>query len=610
MVLTRHARIICGLCFFVVLAACGGGGGGTNTDPPSGFNPPPPPPSSQQPPPSTSPQPPPSSPPVMPSGSVTFETNAVTFATTVRNVTPPEQSIAFTLNGVPNGTPSYRADVNGDGVDFVSVQFTDGTGVLRITPWSARRLNVGVTTATITVSICIDDSNCSIGLMVGQPQTITVTYKVTPSVQGDVVSPRVAVANQPGDVVIRGRGFTGATSVRFGSMPASAMTVVNDSEIRASYPALAPGRYPVAINSGAIAFTGTVNAVNVPSYAAATLAFPSAPQELSALLYDPERNALLAAARYEKREDDQLIRFTYSGGQWSAPVSISVPGITDLAFSPDGSTLLVATERALVEYDPSTLTAGASFSPTDAVFTRPDVFFRSLGIPNDGYVVLSTITTAPIPGPLYVYSTQDHTFTLIDDLLTQQNNGIIGASASGSFVALMPSADSSVSRVLMYDGSQQRFSSLFNAPVYTSLRRNRSARPALDRAGTLSILNAATDSFTLNSTFSNTVVYDNKTAQRIGRLPVNTAAMVLKPDATRAYALQFDILPDEVVELRTYDLTQRLANSEAEYPQIGTALPLSLKRTVREAFAMVATPDASTLFLGSSFGVIVQPTPQ
>lgn len=65
----------------------------------------------------------------------------------------------------------------------------------------------------------------------------------------------------------------------------------------------------------------------------------------------------------------------------------------------------------------------------------------------------------------------------------------------------------------------------------------------------------------------------------------------------------------EATELRTYDLTQTPASAEAEYPQVGTALSLSLQ-SGDGAFAMIATPDGNTLFVAGISGVIVQPTPQ
>jgi hypothetical protein len=545
----------------------------------------------------------------MPSGTVSFETNAVSFVASTRFATPPEQSIAITLDGVPDGTPSYRVErTAGPQVSSAEVLFIDGTASLRIVPRDAAELDVGVNTATLKVSICIDDPYCVKGLMVGQPQTITVTYTVPNSVQGDVVMPRVAAANQPGNVVIRGRGFTDATSVRFGAVAASAMTVVNDSEIRASHPALAAGRHPVSINSGSIAFTGAVTAVNVPDYAAATLAYPSTPRSINALLYDPERNALLVAAQYEQRENDLLIRFTYSAGQWSAPVSSPVPFIEDLAFTPDGSTLLVATEQALMEYDPATLTAGASYAlPTAA----PRL--RSLAMANDGHAIVAADALDSGGLTLYAYSTQDHTFAGLNEVYRSDYtiDAVAGASASGSYVTLMPSirfltVNLPTISASLYDASAQRLYPLANAP-HAGDRGRLSARPALDRTGSLSVLSA-----TLGPSAGGTavVVYDNKTQQQLGRLPNSTVATFLNSDATRAYALNLrGVSISDANELRTYDLTRPPATVNAEYPQIGAGLPLSLQSGFGP-FAIIATPDVRTLFLAGASGVIVQPTPQ
>lgn len=609
----RSARTFSGLCSLLLFAACGGGGGGASADPSTGFNPPPTPTSSPQPSSPGSQSPDAQSQPTMPSGSVTLETNSVTFATSTRFVTPPERSIAVTLDGVPEGTPSYRVQINGNAVAFAEVLFTNGTGSLRIVPEDATKLDIGVNTGTITVSICIDDPFCAKGLMVGQPQTINVTYTVTASVQGDVVSPRVAAANQPGDVIIRGRGFSDATSVHFGTVAASAITVVSDSEIRASYPALAAGSYPVSINSGSIAFTGEMTVVNVPAYAAATLDLPADPVDVGGLLYDPERNALLVAVRYDEEPgNNQLIRFTYSAGQWSPPVSVSVPGIRDVVFSPDGSTLLVATDQALVEYDPSNLTAGASYAlPT--VNGREVASPYSLAIANDGYAVVGARAIDGSAPAVYLYSTQDHTFMEFEELIPQTTPVSVraGADASGSFVPLMPFFTLSSVRGPMsaplYDASAQRFRQLDGVP--SNPNGFVSSKPALDRGGSLSVLHTADFSKSSDGyNFSTVVVYDNRSQQKLGRLPDSTVTTVLNADATRAYTLNLTSSDSNPFELRTYDLTQQPVIADAEYPQIGTGVPLNLERSLGP-FAMIATPDGRTLFIAGTSGVIVQPTP-
>src|SRR5207245_5731740 len=80
---------------------------------------------------------------------------------------------------------------------------------------------------------------------------MTVTFFVgDPSV--NFVAPYVVPAGGPGDVIIRGRGFSALSpdlSVQFNSTPALSAVVVSDTEIHATYPALAAASYSISVRS-------------------------------------------------------------------------------------------------------------------------------------------------------------------------------------------------------------------------------------------------------------------------------------------------------------------------------------------------------------------------
>jgi hypothetical protein len=156
---------------------------------------------------------------------VSFASNSLTFTTQARNATPPDQTIAFTVTGVPSGRLGYKVEQSAASYRLVGVQLasTDTGGMFIFSPQSAASQTVGSNTATITISVCLDDASCNNAgsTRIGSPQVITINYVVAPSVQGDTVSPRVAAANKAGDVILRGRGFANASSVRFGTSPAS-----------------------------------------------------------------------------------------------------------------------------------------------------------------------------------------------------------------------------------------------------------------------------------------------------------------------------------------------------------------------------------------------------
>lgn len=162
----------------------------------------------------------------------------------------------------------------------------------------------------VPVRACIDSPTCATGELAGSPRSVNVTYTVGSPVQQDAVLPHVVAQNAGGMVVIRGSGLAGVTSVGFGGNAGGTPTVRNDTGDRQS-PA-ARSRH-VRGDTGTIPFTGSLVVAASPSFTEQVLAYPETPSEVAALVYDAERQALLAALRYDDPNANRVLRYTFDG---------------------------------------------------------------------------------------------------------------------------------------------------------------------------------------------------------------------------------------------------------------------------------------------------------
>jgi hypothetical protein len=134
--------------------------------------------------------------------------------------------------------------------------------------------------------------------------------------------------------------------------------------------------------------------------------------------------------------------------------------------------------------------------------------------------------------------------------------------------------------VFRYTASTQTFSS-----AGVALNQNDVA-PALDRAATRVVLNG-------------TNVYDSG-YQLLGTLPATTLAVVVRPDATRAYTLD-----SAASQILSFDLTASPAG--AAFPQVGSATAPA--GDPGSGVKMAISADGGTLFLAGSNQIVVQPSP-
>jgi hypothetical protein len=202
----------------------------------------------------------------------------MSFVSTQRFAATDSQPVTATVHSSGAGTLYILVKISGDAVkslDNISIS-NSTSGTANVNPQDASKLTPGTHQSTLTVTACLNSPDCSSGQLSGSPQTIAVSYNVqTPTVQGNIVAPRIAISNLPGDVIIRGANFSGVNSVSFGSTAAASLTVVSVTETHASYPPLTEGAYAVSINGGGIPFSGSLAVTDPQNFTATALAYPS-----------------------------------------------------------------------------------------------------------------------------------------------------------------------------------------------------------------------------------------------------------------------------------------------------------------------------------------------
>jgi len=405
-------------------------------------------------------------------------------------VTPAPKPVTGSVSGVSSGTLFIKVVVNGAVVSNVFINVSGSTGVASVVPARASTLGVGTFSGTITVTACLNDPACATGQLAGSPQTINVSYQVASPVQGDAVAPRIAIANTVGNVIVRGNGFSQAAvqDVTFGGLSATGFSRVGDTEIHASHPALLAGSHSVQLigSSGPLPFAATLVVIDPPNYHPATLNYPAPPQEVRALLYDAERQALLVAVSFANRTGNQILRYQFANGSWSpTPASVVVSDLRDIALSLDGAKVLALADASLTLVDPASLTFG---TVTNFAFLQPGFeFFKNLVIANDGFAFVTTgLNGSGLTEP-YLYSTSNPGFTSLaaNDSSLFLDQATPGVSEDGSLVAI---AQSDNPPVFKYVASSSVLS-----PTSVAIRQIQQniaqVIPALNRSGTRIVLN-------------------------------------------------------------------------------------------------------------------------
>jgi hypothetical protein len=455
----------------------------------------------------------------------------------------------------------------------------------------------------------------------GTPARIVVVAVSHPA-GAQFVSPYVATAGRSGEVIVRGSGFAALTAVQaqvlFGATPGSGVQVVSDTEIIATAPPLAAGRYVVTVKDSSQTLPGSPALVVVaaPAYAYARIARAanSDPVQFDHVLYDAERGAIYLydvntfGPAIGGQYADEIERYRFSGGSWTADVLYTVLPLGQMgslnargriALTPDGGSLVRIGSFTIDQLSPVTGALLASTSPSDTfgAFANQTEMWDGAGT-NDGYLLGSArnnngVNTAP--GFAFLYDAQTHACLPAPDAPTGATNLFqysFAGSADGSRV-LMTEGGNMPTAYLSYDSASAGYTT--SAPLGTL----NSSLVRLSRDGMRAILHADSTRYAV-ADFTG-----GHLANIIGYLPPPDAvAFVISPDGTRAYVY----LP-ATNTIHAYDLTAA-PDPSGQFPEIGTGLVLAdAPGAAASGAEMIITPDGGALILAGTANVIVTPPP-
>jgi hypothetical protein len=566
--------------------ACGGGGG-------SGGGSPPP-----------------------PAAEFSLSTTSMSFVSTQRFAATDPQPVTATVDTSGAGTLYIIVKIAGDAVKSVdNFAISNSTsGSANVNPQDASKLTPGTHQSTLTVTACLNSPDCSSGQLRGSPQNIAVSYNVqTPTVQGNIVAPRIAISNLAGDVIIRGANFSGVTSVSFGATAAASFSVTSTTEIHASYPPLAAGTYAISINGGAIPFSASLAVTDPQPYTAAALAYPGVaptPGYVDRPKYDAERKTIYVVLKDPVQgSNNRLVSYTFSNGAWGSPQVAAIPDLYDVALGPSGAFLYGWADLSILEIDPATLAINATY-PTPAILDLGllPYFIKGLSSVNDGYAIVSLGFSGTGAAPLYMFSTRDHTFTPIwadTDVGSPNldNRDHVDVSADG--------ATALVGSVYSYQPSTDDFI----LKVFTHGYQNNNQPPPvlMDNKATRFSLSGIPDQNGPNLWY--TEVYDVQ-YNLLGRIsepasmtpPIGDMLGAVSPDGTRDYVLHVDFTQNAVTAFSVYDIGPSTPGTG--FAQIGATVavpPMAMTRF--DAGVATVTPDGKTLLVGADNFLFVQPVP-
>jgi len=514
-----------------------------------------------------------------------LNSSATSLAYTIGNAAPTSADLTSTFNvtGYPVQSFTTATDVTWLSVTPAGASTSASTSITgSLVPAELDKLDSGQYTANVTVTPTS-----------GDPVVVPVTLNVTRT-QVNYASPYAELSGAQGDIIIRGENFNliHPNAIQFGSTAASSFTVLSDTEIHATHPALAAGTYTVhVVNPEGVDRTRAQLVVtDAQAHTAAVLAYPSAgPQYPLDLVYDAGRGVLLVAIVHPNQGtgSTELDRYSYASGtgSWSSASSTLLPGIGAMALTADGGKLLVGTQDPTTSFDSNINELDPTTLVTELI--TPVLNFgppTHIAVVNDGRAILTGGSNAL--EPIMSYTELRPQVVPLDPHVngpTYVYNGVVAASGDGSTAAI---TDGLEGAVMQWNASTELLSVAQPAGIYywASLSRDGSRKLLGGGEGAAQLYDA-----TLNA---------------IGILPSTTLVGVLAPSGRRAYT--YDINGS----VRVFDLTTPLSG-QAMLPEILPAITQSASPSTNQnsPLKMVISPDGGTVFIAGDQQIIVAPVP-
>lgn len=526
-----------------------------------------------------------------------IDKTSINFVGVTPDAAVPDEVVSGTVDGNIKGTLYLIASVSGNAVGNITnfeVSGKNGRAIVSAPhQFYPGVLPVGHYSATITVRACVNDITCNTGELRGSPQTIAVSYTAGAPVP-NAVWPHVLTAGSAGQVVIRGHSLSNTSSVLFGTTPATSISVISDSEVRATYPSsLATGNASVVLNNGAIAFSGSVNVINPTTFPAQRIPFPEVPSSISRVVFDPERNTLFVAAYTST--SSKIWQFPFVGNAWGSPATLAIPLTQDIALSSNNSRLLVLTTGSLIELDASNITRQlAVHNSPNPPSNRPvpdgrygDSFY-SFAPTNDGNVLItSTLCCGAGLNTTYIYSSSLDLLQPMWSLDVNTDEGVVTAVGDGSRALIMQAG-----LPLDYNSTTQRIRS-------TSFPDGKRIPVAADFSGSkIGIIRGISQ----GTNFAYTCFIYDGNASLLGTLSDTAETAVMNSSGTRLHTLGSD------GAFRSYDLNAPLA--QGGFQQLGSSIPLTAPLVAQGQVRTAITPDGGTVFVATKNGIDVLTVPK
>jgi hypothetical protein len=394
----------------------------------------------------------------------TCKTNQIAGSPQTINVTYTVAGVGASITGL-----SYTIGNSAVAADYSQTFNVSGyptqtwTSAIANAPWLSLGPSTGSTGATVSVQATLDQTQVGAlangtytgSVTLSAPSGIGVTLPVTLTLartKVNFVAPYVGTSNTSDTVIIRGEhfGLVTPTAVNFGSTAAISFTVVSDTEIDATYPAIPAGTYPVQIVASGTA-VGTSRArlviVDPPKSPSARLSYAVSPLSVvTELAYDAERQALLVQF-YDRNltPQNELLRYAYGSGVWGAPIATGVLFASDFVLSIDGTQILSSGyddslvsngEAAVMPLSPTTLLPiGAEAGSPAAV----GFGVQSLAVANDGQAIVETSNyILSSENPILGYAELPGTISVLPQTTTLvSNKAVVGASSDGATVLVV-----------------------------------------------------------------------------------------------------------------------------------------------------------------------------